>query len=136
MRDAETPHRFAGIVREALHDDHGMEIFRPFHGERGPNVEQRSGVRVTSMTCSRTRLTANPSSKWCIGCGFDSRAFRLKGGVVIELDDPSSSPYRTNVCSGEGTQSIRRIAIDFGKNRFRKSCNRMRRRADVFVLEG
>ena len=49
-----------------------------------------------------------------IGAGFDSRAYRLKGGTWIELDEPQVIAYKNDRLSASNCENeLNRIPIDF-----------------------
>jgi methyltransferase (TIGR00027 family) len=51
-----------------------------------------------------------------IGCGFDSRAFRLRGGRWIEVDEPALLAYKEcRVPTSEATNELVRVPIRFGR---------------------
>jgi methyltransferase (TIGR00027 family) len=139
MRDAESPHpicndRFAKLFM----NEHGMEIFSRFGGERGPNVSNVARARyIDDLLC--TRLTANPNLQVVlIGCGFDSRAFRLAGGAWFELDEPQLITYKEECLpAAQAPNQLRRIAIDFEHEPLREKLQSLTGTAPtVFVIEG
>jgi methyltransferase (TIGR00027 family) len=115
MRDAEKPHPICGDgFAKLFMNEHGMEIFNRFGGERGPNVSNVARARYIDDLL-RARLAAHPKLQVVlIGCGFDSRAFRLKGGSWLELDEPQLIAYKNErLPAAQAPNSLRRIAIDF-----------------------
>ena len=139
MRDAETPHpicndRFAKLFM----NEHGLEIFNRFGGERGPNVSNVARARYIDDLL-RTRLAANPDLQIVlIGCGFDSRAFRLAGGAWFELDEPPLITYKEECLpAAQAPNRLRRIAIDFEHESLREKLLPLTGAAPtVFVIEG
>jgi len=139
MRDAESPHpicndRFAKLFM----NEHGMEIFNRFGGERGPNVSNVARARYIDDLL-RARLAANPNLQVVlIGCGFDSRAFRLEGGTWFELDEPQLITYKEECLpAAQASNPLRRIAIDFGQESLREKLQPLAHAAPtVVVIEG
>jgi methyltransferase (TIGR00027 family) len=139
MRDAETPHpicndRFAKLFM----NEHGLEIFNRFGGERGPNVSNVARARYIDDLL-RTRLAANPDLQIVlIGCGFDSRAFRLAGGAWFELDEPPLITYKEECLpAAQAPNRLRRIAIDFEHESLREKLLPVTGAAPtIFVIEG
>jgi methyltransferase (TIGR00027 family) len=139
MRDAESAHpicndRFAKLFM----NEHGMEIFNRFDGERGPNVSNVARARYIDDLL-RTRLAANPNLQVAlIGCGFDSRAFRLTGGVWLELDEPPLINYKEKCLpAAQAPNRLRRIAIDFEHESLQEKLQSLEGAAPtVFVIEG
>jgi methyltransferase (TIGR00027 family) len=139
MRDAESPRpicndRFAKLFM----NEHGMEIFNRFGGEHGPNVSNVARAHYIDDLLL-TRLAANPHLQVVlIGCGFDSRAFRLAGGTWFELDEPPLITYK-EAClpASQATNPLRRIAIDFEHESLREKLQLLSGTAPtVFVIEG
>jgi len=117
MRDAEKPHPICGDgFAKIFMNEHGMEIFSRFGGERGPNVSNVARARYIDDLL-RTRLAVHPELQVVlIGCGFDSRAFRLTGGSWLELDEPQLIDYKNErLPATQAPNPLRRIAIDFAK---------------------
>ena len=117
MRDAEQPHPICGDgFAKLFMNENGMEIFSRFGGERGPNVSNVARARFIDDLL-RTRLAAHPALQVVlIGCGFDSRAFRLSGGSWLELDEPQLIAYKnTRLPAAHAPNPLRRIAIDFAE---------------------
>ena len=68
MRDAETPHPICGDrFAKLFMNDHGMEIFGRFTGERGPNVSNVARARYIDDLWSAARLMARSSMTDSIG---------------------------------------------------------------------
>ena len=73
---------------ERFMDTRGREILQRFGAERDPNMSNLARHRFIDDELRR-RLATDPRLRvLSIGCGFDSRAFRLNGGEWIELDEP------------------------------------------------
>jgi methyltransferase (TIGR00027 family) len=116
MRDAESRHPVCGDQFAKLFmNEHGMEIYNRFRSERGPNLSNVARARYIDDLL-RERLAANPSLQVVlIGCGFDSRAFRLNGGSWFELDEPQLIAYKNQrLPPAQAPNTLQRIAIDFG----------------------
>jgi methyltransferase (TIGR00027 family) len=119
-------------------DERGMEIFRRFGGELGPNASNVARHRYIDDWL-RAKLVADPTLRVIlIGCGFDSRAFRLKGGEWIELDEPSLIAYKNqklpiNSCPNK----LQRIPIEFARDSLTEKLSAFAQsKPTVFVIEG
>lgn len=115
MLDAQSRRPICGDnYAEKFMDERGLAILRRFSGERAPNIGNVARHRFIDDWL-RERLAANPQQRVIlIGAGFDSRAFRLKGGRWIELDEPQLIEYKNSrlpvqQCPNE----LQRITIDF-----------------------
>ena len=69
-------------------DDEAWRAFEPFRQFTAPNVSNATRARIIDDLV-RERLAVTPDLRVIlIGAGFDSRAFRLKGGRWLEVDEP------------------------------------------------
>lgn len=142
MRDAESPHPICGDqYAKRFMDEQGMEIFRQFGGERGPNASNVARHRYIDDFL-RTRLAAGPGLQIILlGCGFDSRAFRLEGGTWWELDEPQLIAYKnTRLPASEARNPLKRIPIDFAAESLQEKLQPLASAAPpartVIVIEG
>lgn len=115
MRDAEGPRPVCGDTYARLFmNEEGLRILAAFDEEAGPNASNVARHRIIDDILRR-ELAADPKLLVVIvGAGFDSRAYRLKGGAWVELDEPQVVEYKeerlpASLCENE----LRRVAIDF-----------------------
>jgi methyltransferase (TIGR00027 family) len=139
MLDAESPHPVCGDRFARLFmNEHGMAIFNRFGGERGPNASNVARARYIDDLL-RERLAANRQLQVAlIGCGFDSRAFRLDGGAWFELDEPQLITYKNErLPAAQAPNPLRRIAVDFERESLREKLQPLAGAVPtVFVIEG
>jgi methyltransferase (TIGR00027 family) len=139
MRDAESPEPICGDrFAKLFMNEHGMEIFNRFGGQRGPTLSNVARARYIDDLL-RERLAAHPALQVVlIGCGFDSRAFRLQGGSWFELDEPQLIAYKDErLPAAKAPNPLRRIAIDFERESLRDRLRPLAANAStVFVIEG
>jgi methyltransferase (TIGR00027 family) len=139
MRDAESPRPVCGDQFAKLFmNEQGMEIFRRFAGEGGPNMSNVARARYIDDLL-RARLASDPHLQVVlIGCGFDSRAFRLQGGSWFELDEPALIGYKNGrLPAAEAPNALQRIPIDFETEPLREKLRPLvSRAATLFVIEG
>ncbi len=115
MRDAESDRPVCGDQFAKLFmNEQGREIFQRFAGERGPNMSNVARARYIDDLL-RARLAANPKLQIVLlGCGFDSRAFRLRGGAWFELDEPGIISYKEErLPAVQAPNPLQRIPIEF-----------------------
>jgi methyltransferase (TIGR00027 family) len=139
MRDAQSPRPVCGDrFAKLFMNEQGLEIFNRFGGERGPNMSNVARARYIDDLL-RLHLTANPRLQVAlIGCGFDSRAFRLAGGSWLELDEPQLIDYKNErLAATQAPNPLRRIAIDFETESLRDKLQPFAGGVQtVFVIEG
>ncbi|HVF17305.1 MAG TPA: class I SAM-dependent methyltransferase [Steroidobacteraceae bacterium] len=102
------------IYAERFMDQRGCEILQRFGAELRPNITNVARHRYIDDEVRR-RLTTNRSLRVIlIGCGFDSRAFRLQGGEWIELDEPPLITLKNEkLPAQECSNQLVRIPIEF-----------------------
>jgi methyltransferase (TIGR00027 family) len=115
MRDAEGPSPVCGDSYARLFmSEEGLAILAAFDDETRPNASNVARHRVIDDLLRR-ELAADPALLVVIvGAGFDTRAYRLKGGVWVELDEPQVIAYKeerlpASRCGNE----LRRVPVDF-----------------------
>ncbi len=139
MRDAESPRPICGdrFARQFM-DARGLEIFRQFGGESGPNVSNVARHRYIDDLL-RVQLERDTALQVVlIGCGFDSRAYRLAGGFWYELDEPQLIEYKdSRLPASQAPNPVRRIPIDFGTDSLQEKLRALAKTTPtVFVIEG
>ena len=95
-------------------DDAALRIFERFREFTPPNRSNAARHRIVDDLL-RERLVHDPDTNVAlIGCGFDSRAYRLGGGRWFELDEPEVIAYK-NECLpiSQCPNPLQRIPIDF-----------------------
>jgi methyltransferase (TIGR00027 family) len=139
MRDAESRRPLCGddYARRFM-DDRGLAIFREFEAESAPNASNVARHRYIDDFL-RARIAREPEQQIVlIGCGFDSRAFRLRGGTWYELDEPQLIAYKDNkLPAAQAPNPLRRIPIEFGVDLLEEKLRAVSpNAATVFVIEG
>lgn len=139
MRDAESERPVCGDqFAKRFMNEQGMEIFRRFAGERGPNMSNVARARYIDDLL-RAQLAANSSLQIVLlGCGFDSRAFRLRGGSWFELDEPAIIGYKEErLPATQAPNALQRISIEFDRESLAEKLQPLARGvATVLVIEG
>ena len=115
MQDAESDKPVCGdVYAKVFMSEEGLRILEKFKDEVNPNTSNVARARLIDDLL-RDELAANPNLRVVlIGAGFDSRAYRLKGGTWIELDEPQVIAYKNErLPASEAQNPLQRIAIDF-----------------------
>ena len=116
MQDAESESPACGdnFARTFMNDD-GLKILDAFKDDTAPNASNVARHRIIDDLL-RNEFSVNSSlSVVLIGAGFDSRAYRLKGGRWIELDEPQVIDYKNaKLPISQSENELQRIPIDFG----------------------
>jgi len=115
MRDAERDQPVCGdTYAKVFMNEPGLQILETFKDETRPNTSNVARHRLIDDLL-REELLANPNlTVVIIGAGFDTRAFRLKGGTWIELDEPQVITYKEErLPAATSENDLERISIDF-----------------------
>ena len=115
MRDAERAQPVCGdTYAKVFMNEDGIRILDKFNDEVAPNTSNVARHRIIDDLL-REELVAHPNlCVVIIGAGFDSRAFRLKGGSWVELDEPQVIAYKSErLPASQSPNELQRIPIDF-----------------------
>lgn len=115
MQDAEREQPVCGdVYAKVFMNEDGLRIFEKFKDETGPNSSNVARHRIVDDLL-RQELAAHPDLRVVIiGAGFDTRAYRLKGGTWVELDEPQMIAYKNErLPVADAQNELHRVAIDF-----------------------
>ncbi|MDH3637390.1 MAG: class I SAM-dependent methyltransferase [Gammaproteobacteria bacterium] len=115
MLDAESDDPVCGDrYAKRFMDEDGLRVFESFIPFTNPNASNVARHRIIDDLL-RERLVECPQSRiFLVGCGFDSRAYRLTGGTWIELDEAPLIAYKNQrLPVSECVNELNRLAIDF-----------------------
>lgn len=139
MQDAASAKPICGdVYAKVFMNEDGLRILEKFKDEVNPNTSNVARARVIDDLL-REELRANPKLRIVlIGAGFDSRAYRLKGGMWIELDEPQVIAYKSErLPASEAQNPLQRIPIDFGSESVEEKLSEFAGDAPtVVVIEG
>jgi methyltransferase (TIGR00027 family) len=113
--DAESPRPIVGdqYARRFMTDEM-WRVMEPYRAERYPNAANLVRPRVIEDSL-RDDLARNPMRRIVLlGAGFDSRAFRLPGGLWVEVDEEGVFAHKEPRLPAEDAPNpLVRIPIDF-----------------------
>ena len=115
MKDAEADKPVCGDkYAKIFMNEEGLRIYEAFKDEVEPNASNVARHRIIDDLL-RQELSADPNLRIVlIGAGFDTRAYRLKGGKWAELDEPQIITYKNErLPIAECNNELQRIPIDF-----------------------
>ena len=115
MQDAERSEPVCGdIYAKFFMNEDGVRILEAFEDETYPNASNVARHRIIDDFLRQELLADSGLCVVIIGAGFDSRAFRLKGGVWVELDEPQVILYKNErLPASDCANELHRIPIDF-----------------------
>jgi methyltransferase (TIGR00027 family) len=139
MQDAERSDPVCGdIYAKAFMNEDGLRILETFKDETKANASTVARHRIIDDFL-RQELLADPNlCVVIIGAGFDSRAFRLKGGTWVELDEPQVIAYKNERLPASNCENeLHRIPIDFSTDSLEEKLSSFSSRSPVaVVIEG
>ena len=97
-------------------NDDAQKIWQEFKDDLRPNASNASRHAIIDRQIAEA-LGSNPDAPVVvIGAGFDTRAFRIKGGRWIEVDEPSIIDYKeTKLPTSKAPNPLTRIPIEFAR---------------------
>ena len=116
--DARRPHPVCGDrFAERFMDTEAQAVFQRFAELRGPNASNAARHRIVDDLL-RERLRVQPDLPVVLlGAGFDTRAFRLEGGLWIELDHPAVMALKDKkLPTADAPNPLHRVPIDFARD--------------------
>ena len=139
MQDAESSNPACGdTYASSFMNEDGLKILETFKDETAPNASNVARHRIIDDLL-KNELSMNPSlSVVLIGAGFDSRAYRLKGGRWIEFDEPQVIEYKNaKLPISQSENELHRIPIDFSTESLEEKLLPFATNEPVvFVIEG
>ena len=139
MQDAEREKPICGdTYAKAFMNEQGLQILEAFKDETRPNTSNVGRHRIIDDLL-RQELITNPNlTVVIIGAGFDTRAFRLKSGTWVELDEPQVITYKEErLHAATSDNELQRIAIDFATESLEEKLASFANRSPVtVVIEG
>ena len=139
MRDAEREKPVCGDkYAKVFMSEDGMKILDKFKDEVGPNTSNVARHRIIDDLLRQDLLVHPNLTIVIIGAGFDTRAFRLKGGTWIELDEPQVITYKNERLPASACENdLQRIPIDFATDSLEQKLSPFAGRTPVaIVIEG
>jgi len=136
MQDAERSNPVCGdIYAKGFMNEDGLRILEAFKDETKPNASNVARHRVIDDFL-RQELSANLGlCLVTIGAGFESRAYRLKGGTWVELDEPQIIAYKNERLPASNCENeLHRIPIDFSTDSLEEKLSSFSNRSPVVVV--
>lgn len=136
MQDAESQDPLCGdtFARRFMSEE-GLRVLETFKDQTNANAGNVVRHRVIDDLL-RAELSARPDTLVVIiGAGFDTRAYRLKGGSWVELDEPQVIAYKNErLPVSESENELQRIAIDFSADKLEEKLSAFSDREQVLVV--
>jgi methyltransferase (TIGR00027 family) len=136
--DARRPNPACGDqYAERFMDEEAWRVFEPFRSFTGPNLSNATRHRIIDDLL-RERLAARPGLLVVIlGAGFDSRAFRLRGGRWLEVDEPQVFAWKEPRLPQTGCpNALTRLPMDFAVDSLADRLSPFAGSGAVIVIEG
>jgi methyltransferase (TIGR00027 family) len=97
-------------------NDEAERVWQEFRSFRAPNGSNAARHRMIDEHLQRSLDADSLAPVVIIGCGFDTRAFRLKGGRWFEFDEPEILEYKeSRLPAAESPNPLQRHIVSFAK---------------------
>ena len=139
MQDAEHGSPVCGdMYAKIFMNEEGLRIHKAFKEESKPNASNVARHRIID---DFLRQELSDHARLCvvtIGAGFDSRAFRLRGGTWVELDEPQMIAYKNERLPASSCENVlHRIPINFSTDSLQEKLSPFLGHSPVvIVIEG
>lgn len=119
-------------------DENGMKIFEPFKTLTMPNIWNVTRCRIIDDLLGNEIEKNNNINIITIGAGFDTRPYRLPGGVWAEIDEPQIIHYKNErLPVAECKNPLQRISINFASESLKEKLATLQiDQPPVIVIEG
>ena len=139
MHDADNPNSVCGdAFAKDFMTEKGLQVFESLKEDKNANLSILARHRAIDDFL-RQEIAADPQLRVIlIGAGFDSRAFRFKGGAWVEIDEPQVIAHKNErLPAGNCDNRLERIPIDFATESLEDKLSAFAGDAPVvFVVEG
>jgi O-methyltransferase involved in polyketide biosynthesis len=106
MQDAEREKPVCGdTYAKTFMNEDGLGILETFKDETRPNISNVARHRLIDDLLRQELIDHPDLCVVIIGAGFDSRAYRLKGGTWVELDEPQVIAYKNEGCPSHSVRT-------------------------------
>jgi methyltransferase (TIGR00027 family) len=97
-------------------NEDAQKIWQKFKDESRPNASNASRHAIIDRQVAEALRSGGDAQVVIIGAGFDTRAFRIKGGRWIEVDEPAIIHYKdTKLPASNAPNPLTRIPIEFAR---------------------
>lgn len=97
-------------------NEDARKIWLEFKDESRPNASNAARHAIIDQQITEALKTTSDALIVIIGAGFDTRAFRIKGGKWIEADEPAIINYKeATLPASKAPNPLSRIPIQFAK---------------------
>jgi methyltransferase (TIGR00027 family) len=136
MQDAEREHPVCGdVYAKVFMNEDGLRIYESFKNEVNPNASNVARHRIIDDFLRQFLSEDQGLCVVILGAGFDSRAYRLKGGIWVELDEPQVIDYKNGrLPISDCKNELHRIPIDFSTDSLERKLSAFLGRTSVVVI--
>jgi len=115
MQDAESAHPVVNdTYARRLMGEEGLKYWEEFKNFKMPNAGNTARAYIIDNFLKEELLINPNSTVIIIGAGLDSRAYRLNGGIWIEIDEQAVIDYKNEILTeSECKNKLVRIPINF-----------------------
>jgi len=136
MQDAESANPVCGDAYARLFmNEEALKFLEAFKDDTGPNISNVVRHRLIDDLLRR-ELNDNPALHvLIIGAGFETRAYRLKGGEFVEFDEPQVIAYKNERLPAlQSENELQRIPVDFQTESLAEKLSSFSTREQVLIV--
>lgn len=136
MQDADRSNPVCNdIYAKTFMNEDGLQILETFKDEEKTNTSSVARHRIIDDLLRQELLAKPDLTVVIIGAGFDSRAYRLKGGTWVELDEPQVIAYKNDRLPVSNSENeLHRIPIEFSTDSLQEKLSSFATRNPVVVV--
>ncbi len=136
MQDAESSNPVCGDnYARVFMNKEGLKVLETFQEDDKANTGNVVRHRIIDDILRRELLHEPTLRVVIIGAGFDTRAYRLKGGSWVELDEPQVIAYKNERLPAlESENELQRIAIDFATESLAEKLSNLSEHGPVLIV--
>jgi methyltransferase (TIGR00027 family) len=119
-------------------DNHGRNVFAQFKHLKRSHMACVARCRIIDDYLRQALLEDLTTQVVVIGAGFDTKAFRIPGGIWYEIDEkPIIAKKNEALKESEAANPLKRIVVDFAKQELNAALAILDKNLrTIFVIEG
>ena len=136
MHDAQDVHPVCGDIYARLFmNGLGLRVFKAFREEKKANTSIIVRHRIIDDFLRQALSVHSDLRLVIIGAGFDSRAYRLEGGIWVELDEPQVISHKNErLPASDCVNELHRIPIHFSTDSLADKLSSFSSQSPVVVI--
>ena len=134
--DASQPKPVCGdsFAKDFMNEE-AQKVWSEFKDHRMPNVSNAARHAIIDAYLRDAFNVSRDSQVVIVGAGFDTRAFRIKGGLWIEVDEPAIITYKdSRLAASKAHNKLTRIPIHFATESLPEKLNPFKKPGTTHII--